>query len=585
VIFAGGYDVNMILPRTLAFVEPYTHIRHEGKTALARLWTGDESGERFEIDGRYYWLGYRPRKLFTVSRQRDTRRFILDDRGQPRRNATKPMRLWDVWGFFQSSFVVALKTWFTKAELATLVPMLAEIEAMKKNRAQFADEDPARVREYCFAECRALVALMEKLGRCLAECDLHPQRWDGVGAIASTLLRKHGVKDAVADLPRPVYDAARVAYAGGRIEQVQLGVTPMDAIDIRSAYPSAEAELPDLRAPWIPRYDPIGFSLARVRFDFPRNAPWYPLFYRTLKGTILFPSLGEGIYWRPEIEAARAFAKVFGGTLTVTDAWTLDEDGRRPFGFLGELYERRFAWKKQKRAAQNILRLGPNAVYGKTAQRIGMGENDPPYFSLAWCGWITSATRAKLVLAALNEPHAIVSFSTDGIHSTRSLGVAIADPDDNTPAPFGTWEHKGAGDLVSAQAGVYWQYLKGAWVARYRGFSREGMEEPTRVLDAWGSDRWALDVHAERFTTLGAALHGDAAWESWKTWQRTPRLLDLTGKSAKRMGAPSSSAPHRSLVPLRPAWNITFDTLGIASAPYRRAATLSLDEDPSTVSA
>lgn len=538
VVFGGSYDANMAL-------------KSLSRADCERVWRAGKHGVSVELGGRHYSVHYRPRRSLRLGRF---------DRAQPwvdgRPNFDAKLCLWDVWGFFQASFVGALEAYGFPA--ATV----EAIAAMKARRPDFSAADRAEVAAYCVRECELLEELMLQLAASLDTAGLRPAAWNGAGAVAGALLKREGVKGAIEALPEALELPVRVAYAGGRVELCQLGRAgaPIYGADVASAYPWGAIGLPALSgAQWRRVGEPRGFGLARVRFAFAGPRPWYPLYYRTERGTILFPARGEGWYWEPELRAARAFAAAWGGTVDVLEAWELEDDGRRPFGFIEPLFAQRKAWKRDKNGAEKAAKLGINSLYGKMAQQLG-GTKDrpPPYFSLAWAGYVTSATRARLVEAALGDPEAVVAFSTDGIASTRPLALP------NYGTELGAWEVDEALDGVWAQPGVYWLLGEGGWKPKYRGFDKEQLEVPDGVLEAWRDGRDKLELRCTRFVTLGSALASRECWDAWGTWRTVPRVLDVTGRSAKRSAARTTGP----LVPLPVAWNVDYDVTGAGSAPF-----------------
>ena len=100
VVFSGGYDVNMIL-------------RDVPKEDIQTLWR----------DGRVHWKGYRltykQRKVFSVARWDPTKATMYG----------KSFVLWDVFGFYQSSFVKACRKWLVDDD------SIESIDEMKQRRS------------------------------------------------------------------------------------------------------------------------------------------------------------------------------------------------------------------------------------------------------------------------------------------------------------------------------------------------------------------------------------------------------------------------------------------------------------------
>ena len=550
VVYGGSYDANKWL-------------RDLDKDQLEAVYCGGTTPVKVVVGKRRYALQWRARKSLFIGRfVSGAPPFLEGKDGKRRANYDARVTIWDVLGFFQGTFVSTLVKYFPEG-----VRDLDEIIAMKAARSSFSIEEDARIESYCLRECELLRALMDRLREAMIEARIVPTRWDGAGACAAALLKRENVKDAIAEPPAAMALPIRVAYAGGRKELVRLGVTPKTyAHDIASAYPWATAALPSLDAPWehtgadAPM---VGTVLARVRFSFP-DAPWYPLFYRTARKAILFPAQGEGWYYGPEVRAAFAFAHAIGGRVEVRDSWTLRDTGVRPFAFLDDLFTQRAEWKRAKNGAEKVGKLAMNSCYGKLAQQVGAtAERLPPYFSLAYAGMITSATRARLVEAALTNPNAVIAFATDGIFTTS----ALATPDYGKD--LGAWENDTIPARgVFAQAGVYWlQGPDALWHAKYRGFDAAGMQTPDAILAAWKRRERRISVSCTRFITAGSALASKDLWPSWGTWRTFPRALDLSGMSAKRLPNMRGRPDLRSCL-LAPAHNLDYDLEARLSTPY-----------------
>lgn len=182
--FAFNYDVNMILK----------------DVPRARL-------ERLRNQKRIRWMDYRiewyPSKWFQVSKGP--------------KNARITCRIWDVWGFFQSSFVAALHSYLGDR------PEIDQISEGKARRGTFDDSEFEYIESYWRQELDLLVSLVSRLRSFLYSAGLYITQWHGPGAIASYAFRQHSIPDAMGVCPDAVNDAAQYAYAGGRFELFTIG--------------------------------------------------------------------------------------------------------------------------------------------------------------------------------------------------------------------------------------------------------------------------------------------------------------------------------------------------------------------------
>lgn len=541
VIFAGSYDINHML--LFGFDRETLQKISRGDTVL------------FEHNGEEYEIEYRARKSLTLKRGRIW---------LPEKKLSKwksKITVWDVFGFFQESFVKVMGKWLGESH-----PHYELIKDMKTRRGDFANVDQKAINDYNAAELSTLVELMEKVRDSINGLDLKCNRWDGAGSIAGALFRKH--KSREHKLPyktdAALSTAVRTAYAGGRIEICKIGnyeKTVYD-YDINSAYPTVMKDLPSLAKGWWKHGNrskpPEGFTLVRCKFQFVRGLPFYPLFFRTDKMQIYFPSDGEGWYWYPEYKASLLCP----GNVEVLEWYHfIPETEEKPFDWIAEYYETRKQWTKNptaewQRGGEKIIKLGLNSLYGKTAQQLGgTGKVAPTYHQMEWAGFITSATRARLYEAAMKDPEAVIGFATDGIFSTRQLPLQLSDKKE-----IGMWELKVFEGLTIVMAGVYWWHKEQKKYEHFsRGFDKESMETPTIVLNAWRNNCSCIDIPMHRLITMGSACASETLWKMRGRFTQGFRSLRLDGKSNKRQPINVRlKKPHKNLVDLKPAENTEY---------------------------
>ncbi len=486
--------------------------------------------------------------------------------------------LWDVWGFFQGTFVGALKAWLPND------PDTPLIIKMKAQRNKFTRADATEVRDYNQRELRLLVDMMTLVRDAVRNLGLKLNRWDGAGAIAAAMFKANEVKEHMGVSPPEVFAAARHAYSGGHIEMYKLGYYQGKVYhyDINSAYPHHFRNLPSLsNGQWIrgsgSKPPVAGFSLVRVQFRFRPGMRFYPLFYRKDNGTILYPECGSGWYWYPEFAAAQRFAARYGAIeFTICEWWHYKPlSNARPFGWIETYYERRkFLIDEANREGKpapgetQTLKLGYNSCYGKTAQQVGArwqdGEIVPPsFFQLEWAGYVTAGCRAQLMDAAMQNPKAIIAVATDGIYSTEPLNL-YCPPDKE----LGAWEFKLHDGMTCVMPGVYWLHDGEKTKHFSRGFDKETMSEAGFVHNAWKAGYSSIDVKMQRLITLGSALMSEDFWTMRGCFVEGTRTLRLNGFNSKRWPVTiSTHKPHLGLVPTHPI-NTEVDDEGVISAAY-----------------
>lgn len=499
VIFGGSYDTNMILVDL-------------SDSHLERLW----------YTGRVYWNQYR-------LEWRRTKYLKVTDR-----ELNVSVTLWDVWPFFQTSFLKALRTWSIGD-----VDTLDRIEAGKKDRNGFRFDQIDEIERYWRSELDCLVKLMQAFHHNLKHVGFHINRWDGPGAVASWLYRHYGTKAHKLDISKypKVREASQHAYAGGRIELIRYGNHEgrVYLYDINSAYPSRIAQLPSLvGAKWVHhrghRHHSTPFSLYRIRYTKDDVGDISPLWHRADDGSVNFGEQLEGWYWTPEYDAA---VKHRAEHVEVVEWYEFvgDQDSR-PFAWVEEMYRQRLQWKQEGNPAERILKLGLNSLYGKMCQQVGWqeGRQIPPYHQLEWAGYVTSATRAQMYDAAMTNPDAIVGFETDGIITTGELtGLTLG-------KGLGEWSVEEYSGVTYVQVGVYWlRNQDGTWSTKHRGFDSDVLTRD-QILKLWseqetgGIKKLGAPFPSTRFRGLGISLHQNNMVQ-WRSWTREPRLLRIAPDS------------------------------------------------------
>lgn len=577
VVFSGSYDVCHMLAfgleqdeiKHLLHGDPDDPVPEEFRRKILDV-SLIEKGE-----GHDYRIEYRPRKSLSIWRwpygaDKFEEKRKCDGSTKWQYSANDHVVLWDVWGFFQGSFAQAMENWLPGH------PDAEFIKTMKAGRSVFSRSEIDTIKHYNQLELKCLVEIMERLRTAIATMGLTITRWDGSGAISGAMLKHHNIKNYMATCPDEVFEAATIGYSGGHIEAYMLGTAHQSVFhdDINSAYPAEFLNLPSLAdGTW--QLDgtgdpPAGFTIVCVEFHYRYGMPFYPLFYRTDGGSIIYPQRGAGWYWYPEFVAGRDFARKFGAQVFRVVKWhhfKEDDPTLRPFAFIADLYEQRKAIIAQTRAtgvpngAQHTYKLAYNGGYGKTVQQVGARVDwaareiiPPAYFQLEWGGYITAGARAKLMQAAMQKPHAIIAVATDGIYSLERL-----DLDRPAGKILGAWEETVHQGMTLVMPGVYWLHdepskTNKTGLTNYsRGFSKEAMETPEAVHTAWKRKYEEMYVASDRMVTLGTACISDGFFALRGRFLKSDRNLVLNGRNSKRVGiSMHNKKPHLRMYPTQP---------------------------------
>lgn len=478
VCFGLGYDVN-------------NWLRDLPKPTLEALW---KFGVCYWRDFRIGWV---PGRWFDVK--------SVDGRYA---------KVTEVFGFFQSSFAKALESWGIGAP--------AEIERMKGERGTFKRADIDNVMRYCRSECELLVELMNALAAACGEAECTPRSWIGAGSIAAALLDRfevgsHHRYDLDIGSDHTATEIVQGAYFGGRVELLHQGVHfNIAAADLKSAYPAAMRSLPSLRGAKLRKrwaFNPERHGVWKVRWDLRGEsktslAP-FPV---RVKQSIFYPLAGEGHYHGVEVAAALAL----GYPIEVDYGWVLEgRNTEKPFAWIPELYKQRQRFVREGRAAEKMVKLGLNSLYGKLAQGYGYNAR-PRYQSYFWAGYVTAATRARVLLAAAKcrDP---VMIATDGIFA-RELGAL------GPSKGLGNWERGHVDKLFAAQPGVYEGVTDGEVLQKSRGFFAREVDyaELQEGFESEGAD-YVYHYESTRFNGLGSSLARKdfSIWRKWTTDRRS----------------------------------------------------------------
>ncbi len=543
--FAFAYDTEMILKDV-----PPPVMRRLYKKGAVR-WNG-------------YRIEYRRGKWLQVSRAAniDTHSTTpTSDSGTAPASAvtgaltTTSIRVWDVFAFFSTSFVDAVRSYCQNVDADTM----QRLTSGKAQRGSFSLDSLSEIAAYMATELALLVEMMVELRERLYGAGLRISHWQGPGALASYALKEHRTTEHMTREQSPeMLERFRYAYAAGRFELFRIGWHhgAVHQYDIRSAYPNAIRRLPSLAngfwRQWYPG-EPITseqFAVYRVEFlhtEFITSLPM-PFYYRDERHAIHFPNHVDGWYWAPEA----AMAQRLPGCV-ITEGWVYEHDDVYPFAWVADVYEQRAAWKDSGNASQIALKLLLNSLYGKMAQRVGWERTGgpPKWHQLEWAGWVTSYTRAML-FGAMMQAHArnaLIGVETDAVFSSEPLPLDVG-------ASLGQWDHSTYDELIYLQSGFYFRKIDGSWYvrdeqghetereyAKFRGFDRGSitLEDTIRALAGWRPwDGESAEIvgTTTRFLTMGTYLrmHNPQTWR--RVWASEMRAVKL-GRDGKRIHVPS----------------------------------------------
>ena len=423
-------------------------------------------------------------------------------------------RYYDIFSFFATSFINVVRK-MLGPEFVTK----SLIEG-KSDRNKFETWDLDRIIAYNDEELSLMVQVADKLREAFEEIGVALTEWYGPGAVAKYWFREHNV------LPNEKHTentltALNSAYYGGRFEQLTLGkVKNIYEYDIHSAYPSAMADMPYFTS-WttVPKgqFRDNPYSVWYISFDLREsqhhsermydNSPYAPTFgplpVRSKDGRICYPLVGKGWYWHSEVQVMLDF---FPTAKVIYHKGYVAETEGQPFAWIKELYDYRQKLKDSGNLAQYAIKVGLNSLYGKCAQRVGRN----PYFSLAWAGYITATTRAKLARAGYeNGSQHVLGFATDALFTDTKFNLRISDD-------LGSWEESRFRSAIFFQVGVY-RVVKedGTIDDRYRGSPlRKGIDDIIDQLKRYPTKY--PKVRMARFVSHMLAIKAPKAYRQYR---------------------------------------------------------------------
>jgi hypothetical protein len=389
-----------------------------------------------------YWQGY------TLNMQGT--KFVIE-------YGSVKMTIWDIWKFYQSKFVGALKDWKVGDE-----ELWSRMGAMKNRRSTFAPEDMPEVREYCYEECAKMGELAHKLVDAHKSAGLKLTSFYGAGSSATALLKTMRIRSKIKEPPPAVNVHVASAFSGGRFENNWIGEIDDPCVnnDISSAYPYQSFQLPCLMCgQWEhvtdrKQLDTVKIALVHYGMNYGAKCEnWAPFPYRDDTGSICYPKASPGGWvWRDEYLAGEAG---WGEMVEFRDAWIYKCDcEHRPFEAVPQYYRERIRIGKE--GAGMVYKLALSSIYGKLAQSVGNGI----FQCWVWAGLITSGCRAQLLrlMGSFRHLSDVLMVATDGLLS--KVGVPTETPietgtsecmKDGKPVPLGGWEE----DRKSMRKGVF----------------------------------------------------------------------------------------------------------------------------------
>lgn len=300
--------------------------------------------EQVAGNGKDLWMKLLSRKLWIV------------------RSGDYRFEMYDLWPFFQCGLGDALKKFGAPASLQkrkiskNLLRNLSP-ENYRKHRKE--------IDHYAQADAAGLQWLCDELLQTLKDIGLETDALYGVGFFAKKYLKKNGVN--FGKLPGRYAEFVDKCYYGARIEVLKRGHWQKAyGYDIRSAYPSGLAKLPDFSKAkyYYSRYPETKWFFAECMVKM-KESSFYLLPYR-YKETIIFPRYDGQRTWLTSLEADYLFRH---GLAEIEFVKTLNikVGGRKPYV---RLVKKLYKMRKLGGMKKQVFKLILNSLYGVAAEKI-----------------------------------------------------------------------------------------------------------------------------------------------------------------------------------------------------------------------
>jgi len=382
--------------------------------AILKWFTEDEVYELYNSNKLMfgnYSIEYLPGKMFAISRGKK-----------------EVFRYFDIAQFYGGSLDSNAKKYLNDKKIDTIdrVRLGYDMEYWKENLGE--------IIKYCIYDADLTSRLADLFFHKLDEVmDFSTQKPFSTGSIAQEYFLKNANIPTIEGIPNRVLELHQDGYRGGRIELLKKGYFPScSGYDIKSAYPSIMRNLLDYsQGEWIEDENCHRVDTGIYRI----NLSWYhdivaPFPYSGDVGAIYPNGESEYIVNEKEIEFLRKYKKF--NDFEILEGWEF-VPYREVFPYrerIDYLFEQK---ENASDATEKLLyKLFINSIYGKTAQAIDRRRKDSEEKKVYHTGglWnpvyanrITSLTRLQLLDTAMPIIDSVIGFSTDSIHTTKTLSV------------------------------------------------------------------------------------------------------------------------------------------------------------------
>lgn len=271
---------------------------------------------------------------------------------------------YDVYPFYQTSLENAAKKYLNVRKMGISKALLSNLSPRRYR------QNKEKVDRYAIRDALVTQQLTDLITAALEECGLEVEHLYSPGYIAKRWLKKQGVK--IRGVPQRFNEFVRACYFGARIEVTQRGkIASANIYDLKSAYPSALAELPN--------FSKAHYKLSKKiesKFYFVKARVWmeeaesYLLPYREKSAfsgeVIIFPRYQGQTAFMSSVEYEYLLNNKL-ARIEIEEVLNLVITEEKPFAeLINDLFERR----KESQGKSILFKLILNSLYGIFAENV-----------------------------------------------------------------------------------------------------------------------------------------------------------------------------------------------------------------------
>ena len=406
-----------------------------------------------------YQLRFIPSKSFVI------RRNPQYDRKRGRLVYKKTHYFYDIAQFYEGTSCIVDGVKYSGLAASAYNYLGRKPHELKGDRARLFDLHPTpRIGAYCIDDAKNTADLATLITGSLNKQGLVTNKLFSCGYVAKQYAKTYADVPTARDVPRVVNKLYHQAYRGGWFDTLKHGMTlHTTAYDLKSAYPWALRQLPDLRrGSW---KKGLSGELGVVYCDVTGSGGWGQPLAVKFAGRNVYPVFDEPYRTAITLGEYRALQENYSIKPIMAYSFHPEKGCTRPYeGLLGRLFKEKSSHPPNDARYLMAKRI-MNSFYGVSAElrKEGGYWKAGPMFNPCYAAEITARVRMRLYETLRGLQGKVVSLLTDSIVFDSPVPLA-------TGKGLGDWELKHVDEkCVTLSSGVY-EYEGGERATR--GFSR-----------------------------------------------------------------------------------------------------------------